>query len=749
MKRTIALLICITAFFCLFALSAFAEEEEVVRIIACSDFQHTETDKGNNETCSVTVRNILSTMAKDGVTEVDGFLCCGDYDREYSDSVQGIRDLKEVISSVVTGEVVLAQGNHDDLLPGTGGLAPSGDNDPASGKYGVYVISEDEYMAGIQDRATVTGAASALREYLIDKVEEGFGGPVFVLSHLPLHYTMRSYYYGDCRYAAHLVSAMNDAAARGLNIVYLFGHNHSYYYDNYLGQGSVYLAPGDAINVATEWNAFAPVTLGFHYMNPGYVGYCYPYEEGADSALTMTLFEIRDGELTVKRYDENSLHNLKSEGVDSGVYPNIGFEVDHTVYASPRAVKMQTPRPTVFDVTFMVEGIETAKCSTTKKNGAVTPPSDPIKAPTAKYTYTFEGWVDSAGRAVDFDNITESITVYAEFKSMVNRYTVTFKDETKNEIERITADYGSTVTPPKAPTKPPTEKYTYTFDEWVDENGEPATLSQITADITLYPTYVSTLNRYTVTFMNGDELFCTVTVDYGAEATAATPEREKEGFTKYTFSGWSDAHGNEAELTCITDDLTVYARYSEECEHSFLDITAGSWFEEAVEWALMKGVMNGEGAVFNPNKATTRAMLVTVLYRLEGSPDFLGVTLPFNDVKENEWYFDAVKWAYVKGVVNGVSPTAFAPTAILTREQFATVLFRYAKEIRGEGPSASGDLSGYTDGNEISGYAVEAFAWANEKGYLNGTSATRLSPKGSATRAQMATILYRFEKKAS
>jgi len=66
MKRTIALLICITAFFCLFALSAFAEEEEVVRIIACSDFQHTEPDKGNNETCSVTVRNILSTMAKDG-----------------------------------------------------------------------------------------------------------------------------------------------------------------------------------------------------------------------------------------------------------------------------------------------------------------------------------------------------------------------------------------------------------------------------------------------------------------------------------------------------------------------------------------------------------------------------------------------------------------------------------------------------------------------------------------------------------
>ena len=175
----------------------------------------------------------------------------------------------------------------------------------------------------------------------------------------------------------------------------------------------------------------------------------------------------------------------------------------------------------------------------------------------------------------------------------------------------------------------------------------------------------------------------------------------------------------------------------------FPDVTEGDWFYDAVRYAYENGLMDGVGdSLFAPNSDTTRAQLVTILYRLEGEPEVSG-TSGFTDVEAGTWYTDAVAWAAANGIVNGVSETEFAPGKDITREQLATILFRYA-EAKGYDVSARADLSAYTDADQIQSYAAESVAWAVAEGLIQGFEDNTLRPAGNATRAQIATILMRF-----
>ena len=175
----------------------------------------------------------------------------------------------------------------------------------------------------------------------------------------------------------------------------------------------------------------------------------------------------------------------------------------------------------------------------------------------------------------------------------------------------------------------------------------------------------------------------------------------------------------------------------------FPDVTEGDWFYDAVRYAYETGLMDGVGdSLFAPNSETTRAQLVTILYRLEGEPEVSG-TSGFTDVEADTWYTDAVAWAAANGIVNGVSETEFAPGKDITREQLATILFRYA-EAKGYDVSARADLSAYTDADQIQSYAAESVAWAVAEGLIQGFEDNTLRPAGNATRAQIATILMRF-----
>ena len=135
-------------------------------------------------------------------------------------------------------------------------------------------------------------------------------------------------------------------------------------------------------------------------------------------------------------------------------------------------------------------------------------------------------------------------------------------------------------------------------------------------------------------------------------------------------------------------------------------------------------------------------MVVTILHRLAGEPAVAG-DVGFTDVEPGLWYTDAVTWAAQKGIVNGVSETQFAPGNNITREQLATILYRYA-QAKGYDVSAFADLSGFPDAGDIQSYATEALSWAVAEGLLQGFEDDTLRPQGNATRAQIATILMRF-----
>ena len=194
-------------------------------------------------------------------------------------------------------------------------------------------------------------------------------------------------------------------------------------------------------------------------------------------------------------------------------------------------------------------------------------------------------------------------------------------------------------------------------------------------------------------------------------------------------------------FTMPNGQVTVTVTF-EQAPLPFHDVTEGDWFYDAVRYAYETGLMDGVGdSLFAPNSQTTRAQLVTILYRLEGEPEVSG-TSGFTDVEAGTWYTDAVAWAAANGIVNGTTDTTFAPGEDITREQLVTVLYRYA-ESKGYDVSASADLSGYPDAGQVQDYAQPAMAWAVAEGIVEGVDGT-LNPAGNATRAQIATILMRF-----
>ena len=200
-----------------------------------------------------------------------------------------------------------------------------------------------------------------------------------------------------------------------------------------------------------------------------------------------------------------------------------------------------------------------------------------------------------------------------------------------------------------------------------------------------------------------------------------------------------------AVKTYTIDKLTVSTRIEVEFTNGklpFTDVRESDWFYEDVAFAYENGLFAGTSdTTFSPNASMTRAMLVTVLYRLEGEPAVSGRS-GFSDVTFNSYYEDAVTWAADNGIVNGTSITTFSPNANVTREQMAAILYRYA-QYKKYNTAASSSLNGFTDQASVSGYATASLEWAVAEKLVNG-SAGKLMPTGNATRAQVAAILHRF-----
>ena len=274
----------------------------------------------------------------------DSFFFIGDYAYSTGHDVatQGTESLDAVVSDYAYGNKVYTEGNHD--APTVDLIAPTGGHDPLGAPYGVFVINENDYSAY---GGGSTAVANQLTAYFNEKIGSDTWGnkPIFVLCHVPLHYSRRTIDESCGKNALPIVNALNAAGEAGLNVIFLFGHNHSGDYDAYIGGGSIYLAKGDSILVSdpdSVKNAPSEVELNFTYMNAGYVGYYANHGSEADRTLTMTTFTIReDGSVIISRYDANGLHNLKAKGVLNKLDNDNQYVVaglDETVYGPQRVV---------------------------------------------------------------------------------------------------------------------------------------------------------------------------------------------------------------------------------------------------------------------------------------------------------------------------------------------------------------------------------------------------------------------------
>jgi len=205
-------------------------------------------------------------------------------------------------------------------------------------------------------------------------------------------------------------------------------------------------------------------------------------------------------------------------------------------------------------------------------------------------------------------------------------------------------------------------------------------------------------------------------------------------FSNYivTYSGGAKTEGY---ASCPKDASCVYAKYT--------DASTTAWYHDGVHFCVERGLMNGmTDTRFAPSGALSRAMIVTILWRLEGKPT-VNYAMSFGDVSEGMWYTDAIRWAQSTKVVTGYSSTSFGPTNNVTREQLAAILMRYAA-YKGIDVSPRADLSAFTDAGRISSWAMENVKWANAVGILNGRTATTIVPGGNATRAEAASMIQRF-----
>ena len=346
MKRVLSAALCLAmllAFLPAQEAKAAQTESKTYTVIAGSDFQYSNSDHG---IAGGNVRNILATIKNQGYESFEGLLFCGDYSQAFTTaaSQEGVAYLKNVINEELPGlsddQKFFLQGNHDmDVETTDGTLTPSGAHETEG--YSVYAINEKDYMWYNDNEAAIKTTAANLRSYLNAKCRAGYTKPIFIMSHMQLHYSMRTADSGDGQYANYLFDVINEAAGNGLNIIFLFGHNHSNGWDDYLGGAACYLNKGDSILIGQKSNTqFKEFTLNFTYMNAGYVGYYTRVNSGADNTLTMSVFEITDDQVTIRRYSANGIHNLKSQGVTNSYKNETAYGADERVLPSPQVVQL-------------------------------------------------------------------------------------------------------------------------------------------------------------------------------------------------------------------------------------------------------------------------------------------------------------------------------------------------------------------------------------------------------------------------
>lgn len=342
--------VCFLLFAALFAvlLTGCGKEPPLTAVFAASDFQPYQGLKDDPEQGQLYMQTIIRQMKKDGYS-IESALLCGDYSKTgntwtnvdpglNNSGVAAIAEILEAELGLNRENTVYVQGNHDPA--DTEGLDPFGANDTEH--YGVFVLHEDNYQwkQGVQSKtgnestdaaAQAAAAANALADYLSAKADEKYEKPIFVCAHVPLHYSYRTFAGAslDNIYARLLFDVLNEYATQ-LNIIFLFGHNHSDTHDDYLGGGAVYLPAGDTILIddGGDSRSFSEHTLNFTYMNAGYLGY---YDgKCAGTGISSTVFNIYPDRVEVARYSYAPKDGTPAAALSAAKEAG-GWDKDHNV----------------------------------------------------------------------------------------------------------------------------------------------------------------------------------------------------------------------------------------------------------------------------------------------------------------------------------------------------------------------------------------------------------------------------------
>ena len=301
-------------------------------------------------------------------------------------------------------------------------------------------------------------------------------------------------------------------------------------------------------------------------------------------------------------------------------------------------------------------------------------------------------------------------------------YTVTFDSMGGTAVEPQTVEEGGKATKPADPTRDG-----YTFDGWYTDEACTEAYdfeTAVTADITLYAGWTEVDEPEEPDEPDVDE-------DHDAENSS----------TVVTRPGESGGSGSETPETPDEPGTDIDEPETPLAPGVFTDVPAGHWASEAIAYVTGQGYFNGTSeTTFGPSVPMSRAMLATVLWRMEGQPAPTGANA-FTDVAAGQWYTDAVTWAAEQGIVTGTGNGLFDPNGNITREQLAVMLYRYAG-----GAAAGADLSAYPDASSVSSWAVEAMGWAVSNGILSGNEAGQLNPGGAATRAEVAQMLLNYSR---
>lgn len=299
-----------------------------------------------------------------------------------------------------------------------------------------------------------------------------------------------------------------------------------------------------------------------------------------------------------------------------------------------------------------------------------------------------------------------------------------------------------------------THKYVYDYIEFI-----PVSISEEDKDEDIKEDApIVTDTTYSVRFnTNGAGVVSAQNVKSGETAKEPTAP-VKDGYTFggwYTDSGLRTAYNFESK---VTKNITLYAKWDVAevtpvpdpepvpWKNPFTDVRETDWYYKSVEYAHNNGLMNGVSeSLFGPNSEVTRAMFVTVLYRIENQPE--AGTASFTDVESGSYYEKAVAWGFENNIVNGVSDTEFAPHNRITREQMAAMMYRYA-QFKGIDTSVgeNTNILSYEDFDAISEYAISAIQWVCGAGIMNGETESTFNPKNISTRAQAATVFMRVIK---